>query len=257
MKINKNLIGWVVAAAFAAGFAGVLIYNATTGDGGTSASSQAQASAERGSLLGGPPDDASAIMEEKNRAGEKGKVPNLPPAAQEHRVGNEVSRDCGLDLPPTIVADWANEPASLDAAAGMAQQILAGMVTGLDTGQPYRAESSVEPRGAVEMPTQNITIRVDQSAKGGGRAGQTVTVERLGDAQGCFRVQGEPPYRRGQQVVLFLEAGGSGRPPHPIAPAGRFVVGPANALEAVEGNPVAAEVAGKKLEEVLAKVRGR
>ena len=163
---------------------------------------------------------------------------------------------CDPNLPPNAFPEWRNNPETLDQARGMADQILSGTVTGLAAGEPLRAAAAGEPGGEIVTPVQNVTIRVADSVKGNARGGAEVTIQRLGDGEGCFRAAGDPPYRPGQQVLLLLENGAGGRPPHAIGPAGRYLVGPGGALQAVESNPIAAAVAGQKLEQVIARLRG-
>lgn len=264
---NTGLIGWVVAAVLGASLVGVLIYEEGYNNNDNGKAAQAAAvSVGRPTALNstqqgnGPPadvaQDVNKILEAKNTAG-KDHVPKIPPGKEAPRLDSNPQRTCDPSLGPNAFPEWRNDPENLHQAAAMADQTIVGTVTGAQQGQPFSSANSNEPGGVVETPVQDVTIHVDQTVKGQARAGGVVTIQRLGDSQGCFRAAGEPPYAQGQQVLLLLENGAGGRPPHPLSPAGRYVVGPNQAIQAVEGNPIASEVAGQKLDQVLAKLQAR
>jgi len=251
---NKSLIGWIVAAVLAAGLAGVLIYDATTGGGGRPA-------AIGGVTEGTPPpaDVAADVAQIRANKPEIAShtVPGPPADRPAPQLDSNPQGICDPNLQPNAFAEWENLPQNLNQAAGMANQILVGTATGAQAGPAYTTEVQGEPGGVVSTPVQNVTIRVDQAVKGQARTGGVVTIERLGDAQGCIRVAGDPPYETGQQYLLLLEDGGPGHAPRPISPAGRYMVGVNNALQAVVDNPVAVEIAGQKLNQVLTRLQGR
>jgi hypothetical protein len=264
---NTGLIGWVVAAVLGGALVGVLIYEEGYNNNGSGTSSQGSlVSAGRASALSlrqqgnGPPpevaEDVQRILDAKNKAG-KDHIPQIPPGQAAPRLDANPQRTCDPSMPPNAFPEWRNNPQNLNQAAAMADQTIVGTVMGAQQGQAYTAQNANEPGGVVETPVQDVTIRVDQTIKGSRRAGGMVTVQRLGDGQGCFRAEGDPPYAQGQQVLLLLENGYGGRPPHPLSPAGRYAVGAGQALLAVEGNPIASEVAGQKLDQVLAKLQAR
>lgn len=251
---TRSLIGWVVAGVLAVALGGVLIYEAVGGGGGGD-----RTAAFSGKQGNGPPpelvNDVNAILDAKNNAGPKDRPPNIPPGKSARQLDENPQQRCDPALEPNVIAEWRNSPNNLNQAAAMADQVIVGTAENVEQSTPFTANVAGEPGGAVETPVQNITIHVDQSVKGGARAGGVVTIQRLGDAAGCFRVQGDPPYQRGEQYLLMLEDGQGGRPPHPIAPEGRYRVRENGALEAVTKNPVAEEIAGQRLEQVLQRVR--
>ncbi|MFN2467272.1 MAG: hypothetical protein ABR521_03965 [Gaiellaceae bacterium] len=250
---NQGLIGWVVAAVLGAALVSVLIYNAASGDDGRSAA----IGSTSGPGLGPPPEvaeDTSRIQDAKNAAG-KDKLPPIERGTSAPRVADNPPRDCDPNLEPNAFPEWRNNPQTLAEAGAMANQTIVGTVTGVSQGPALRASAPTEPGGAVETPVQNVSIRVDQAIKGVARVGITLTFQRLGDAQGCLRVAGDPPYQQGQRVMLLLENGAEGRPPHVISPAGRYGIGRSGALQPLAENPFAAEVAGQPLEQVTPKLR--
>lgn len=253
MKINRSLIGWILAAVLAAALGGVLIYEATNDEGGRSA-----AIGSSGQGQGPPPEvaaDVNAILDAKNKAG-KDHLPQIPAGQSPTRLESNPQQHCDPNAEPNVFAEWRNTPENLNQAKGLADQIIVGTAQGASAAEPYTAKVPDEPGGQVETPVQNVTIRVDQTVKGSARAGGVVTIQRLGDAAGCFRVAGDPAYQEGQQYLLLLENGPGGRPPRPIAPEGRYAVGPNNALVAVTHSPVAEDVATQRLDQIVAKLRG-
>jgi hypothetical protein len=261
-RLDKQLIGWLAAAVLGAALIGVIIYNVVSDDGGKSAQSNALANTSSplgnvSNAQGPPPDvaeDVKRILDEKNRVG-KDKVPDVPPGQQGPRLDTNPEDTCDPSLPPNAFPEWKNNPGSLGQAKAMANKIVVGEVTGVETGQELRADAPGEPGGVVVTPVQNVTVRVTEGVKGSSKAGDTITIQRLGDDRGCFRAAGDPPYSRAEQVLLLLEDGVGGRPPHALSPAGRYKVA-ADRLQAVEDNPIASEVRGQKLDQVLAKLRG-
>jgi hypothetical protein len=260
-RLDKQFIGWLAAAVMGAALIGVVIYNVVSDEGGKSTSNAlANASSSLGNISNaqGPPsdvaEDVKRILDEKNRVG-KDKVPDVPPGQQGPRLDTNPQDTCDPDLPPNAFPEWKNNPASLGEAKQMAKQIVVGDVTNVETGQELRAEAPGEPGGEVVTPVQNVTVQVKDKVKGSAKAGDTITIQRLGDDRGCFRAAGDPPYKKAEQVLLLLEDGVGGRPSHAISPAGRYKVKEGK-LEVVEHNPIATEVAGKKLDEVVAKLKG-
>jgi hypothetical protein len=249
MKIDRSLIGWIVAAVLLAALAGVLIYNASTDE-------ESQPAALGGGTQGQPvpgdvAEDVAEIQDNKPQT-EDHSIPAVPAGQTVRELAqNPPRKDCDPDRPSNAFAEWENNPRNLSQATTMADQIVVGMVTGAQRGQAYTTAVQGEPGGQVSYPTQNVTIRVSEAVKGAAREGGVVTVERLGDAAGCFRVEGEPAYVAGQQYLLLLENGRGGRPSHVISPAGRYQVTANNSLRAVEHTSVSDDLAGQKLNQVV------
>jgi hypothetical protein len=253
MMNNRGLIGWVVAGVLAVALVGVIIYEATSDSGGRSA-----AIGGGGQGQGPPPEVAAqvnAILDEKNKVG-KDKLPTIPPGQDPTRLANNPPQRCDPEAEPNAMAEWRNHAHSLNQAKGFADDIIVGEVQAVEAAAPFTAKVEGEPGGVVETPVQNVTIKVEQSAKGNKKEGDVVTIQRLGDAAGCFRVVGDPPFVRGEKYLLMLENGAGGRPSHAFAPEGRYKVHPDGGLEAVTKNPVAEEVASEKVDRVLEKLTG-
>ncbi len=255
--MNKQFIGWIVAGVLAVALSGVLIFQAVDdGDSRSAALGQGQA---QGGGQAPPPDvaqDVARILEEKSKGRDKA-PPELPPGQEAPRLNSNPQGACDPELQPNVFVEWRNNPQNLQQARGQADQIVVATVTGVANAAPMVTQAPNEPGGQVETPVQTITIRVDQTLKGSARGGGAVTIEKLGDDRGCFRVEGDPPYRQGEQYLLLLENGQGGRSAaHTTSPAGRYRVAADNVLQAMENNPFVSEVAGQKLAEVAAKLKG-
>lgn len=254
--MNKGNMGWVVAALLAVVLGGALVFQMASDDSDT----RPAAAGDRGNAQEPPPDEAEnarKIKEEKEARG-KDRLPALEAGQQGTQLDHNPQGPCNPDLPPNVFAEWRNQPQNLNAASGQANQIVVGTVQAVEAGPPLTTPAGFEPGGEVRTPVQRVTLRVDDQVRGqGGGGGGTVTIESLGDEQGCYRVAGDPPYRPGQQYLLLLESGQGGRPPHTISPAGRYLVAPDKILQAMENNPFMSEVAGRKLAEVVQRLRGQ
>lgn len=253
--MNKQFIGWIVAGVLAVALGGVLIFQ-TVDDGGSRSAALGQG---QGQAQAPPPDvaaDVAKIQAEKAK-GRENAPPELPAGQQAPRLDENPEGACDPDLQPNVFVEWQNQPQNLQQARGQADQVVVGTVTGVGNAAAMVTAAPTEPGGQVQTPIQTITIRIDQSLKGSARAGGVATIEKLGDARGCFRVEGDPPYRQGEQYLLLLESGKGGRSAaHTISPAGRYRVAADNVLQAMENNPFVSEVAGQKLADVAAKLRG-
>jgi hypothetical protein len=259
------VIGGIVLIVAAAAIAAVVSWALTKGGGGTKEPSSVSIirrtplTSGRERVGQGPPPEVSrdvqAILDAKNAVG-KDHIPGVPPGQQAPRVDQNPSQTCDPNLEPNAYAEWKDTPKSLREAGSSSDQTVVGTVVSVAAGDPYKAAADGLPGGSVETPTQNITIRIDRSVKGNAKGGQQITVQRLGDAQGCYRVGGDPAYQQGQQVLLLLQRGSGGKPSHPLGAAGRYTVGADNSVQALEDNPIASEVAGKKLDDVVAMLQG-
>lgn len=253
--MKNPFIGWIVAGVLAVALGGVLIYQVVDDDGTRSAALGGQG---QGQAQGPPPnvaEDVAKIQAEKAKGRDKA-PPELPPGQEAPRLNENPEPTCDPALQPNVFVEWRNNPQNLQQARGQADQIVVATVTGVVNASPLVTDAPTEPSGQVQTPVQTITLRVDQSLKGAARAGGPVTIEKIGDDRGCFRVEGDPPYERGEQYLLLLENGMGGRSAmHAISPAGRYRVA-AGVLQAMQDNPFASEVAGQRLEEVAARLRG-
>lgn len=256
--MNKQFIGWIVAGVLAVALSGVLVFQVVDDGDSRSAALGGQGQGQGGGQAP-PPDvaqDVAQILAEKSKGRDKA-PPELPPGQEAPRLNANPEPTCDPGLQANVFVEWSNNPQNLQQARGQADQIVVGTVTGVANAAPMVTAAPTEPGGQVETPIQTITIRVDQTLKGSARGGGAVTIEKLGDARGCYRVEGDPPYRQGEQYLLLLENGKGGRSAaHTTSPAGRYRVAADNVLQAMENNPFVSEVAGQKLEAVAAKLRG-
>jgi hypothetical protein len=254
MMQNRGLLGWVVAGVLAVALVGVIIYEASSGG-----ESRSAAIGGGGQGQGPPPEVAAQvndILDAKNKAGGKDHLPTIPPGQKPTDLPNNPPQQCDPNAEPNAMAEWKNHAHSLAQAKGMADDIIVGEVQSVEAATPFTSKVEGEPGGVVETPVQDVTIKVDTSVKGNKKEGDVVTVQRLGDAAGCFRVVGDPPFAKGEKYLLMLENGFGNRPEHAIAPEGRYKVHPDGGLEAVTKNPVAEEVVGDRLDQVISKLKG-
>lgn len=217
-----------------------------------------------GSGQSAPPNDKAAdaqkIMDDKaEKAGnpDPGKPGKIEKADNDPRNDVRIGQTCDASMPPNVEIMWRAQPRNLNEAKGMSTRIMVGTVQEITQLPPVVHQHPGEPGGTLETPVQQITFKVDDNIKGPARKGETQAIVRAGDGEGCYRVEGDPAYARGEQYLLLLEESGPGKPPHVISPAGRFKVnGPEQALQAFERNQTAAEVAGQKLSAVVARLKG-
>ena len=254
--MKNPFIGWIVAGVLAVALSGVLIYQVVDDGDSRSAALSGQG---QGQGQGPPPnvaEDVAKIQAEKAKGRDQA-PPELPPGQEAPRLNANPEPTCDPALQANVFVEWRNNPQNLQQARGQADQIVVATVSGVANAAPMVTAAPTEPGGQVETPVQTITLRVDQSLKGSARGGGAVTIEKLGDDRGCFRVEGDPPYQQGEQYLLLLENGQGGRSAmHTASPAGRYRVAADNVLQAMQDSPFASEVAGQKLEEVAARLRG-
>lgn len=208
-----------------------------------------------------PPDkaaDAQAIMTAKSLAAgaaEQGKAGAVEVTDDFPRLETNPEGACGAGLPPNVEILWAKQPRNLQEARAMATQIVVGTVTAIRDIDPVVQAHPGEPGGQDVTPVQQITLRVDVSVKGTNKVGASRTLVRAGDTEGCYRVEGDPAYAKGEKYLLLLEESGQGRPPHTLSPAGRFRVNADGTLQGFQQNQVVAEVGGQPLATVLGQLR--
>lgn len=110
-----------------------------------------------------------------------------------------------------LVADWAELPESIDEAAGLAEEVVRARVTRIRPGADLVTGAEGEPGGEDRIPTEVITLRVEQGYKTRAEAGppESVEVFHIGRSTGQDQIGAmeDPPYARGEEYVLFLRAG--------------------------------------------------
>jgi len=251
--MNRQFIGWIVAAVLAVALGGVLIFQAGDDGGGVSR----QAALESGSAMGMPSqltDDFSQIRDDKETSGNH-VLPDVGPGQQPTQLQANPNQRCDPDAEPNAFAEWRNTPEDLGEAGTMADQIVVGTVMSAQKAAPFTVVVRGEPGNPQETPVQNVTIHVDQTVKGETNQGSNVTIQRLGDARGCFRVAGDEPFQQGRQYLLLLEDGAGNRPAHVISPEGRYMVRANNTLQSENENEFGEDVDGQRLGQVVSQLR--
>ena len=248
--MNRQLIGWIVAAVLAVALGGVLVWEVASGDGGESRTAALASGGQQG-LPNAVSADFNQTQDEK--AGERGDLPELENPADAPEVSVNPANTCDPNLEPNAFPEYRNSPADLQEAQGMSDQIVVGTAVGEKAAGGFSAKSA-EHNGVIQTPVTNVTIHVDQVVSGSGSQGSNITIQRLGDAAGCFRAAGEERFQAGEQYLLLLEDGAGNRPPHVISPEGRYQVTDGE-LQADKENTFGAEVSGQTLNEVVAELR--
>jgi len=171
-------------------------------------------------------------------------------------------------------ASWRNRPARFEDARKQSKAIRLAKVVAVERGEDLVTSAPGEPNNEDRIPTQKVTMEVVQAYKAKGqrpRQGERFTLFQTGGtilppapaspAPGAspapeptttavqFILEGDPPYKVGEQHLLLLEDGPRGML-RTIAPEGRYQVDANGTLTATVDSPAAKEVHGKKLREV-------
>lgn len=164
------------------------------------------------------------------------------------------------------VADWSELPESIEEAAGAADDVVRARVTGIRPGADLVAGAEGEPGGEDRIPTEVITLRVQEGYKTRGQNGppETVEVFHLGRSTGQDHIGAveDPPYAQGEEYVLFLRRGpamrvgsASVQTSRVVSPRGRYQIRGGRVEPAAHGG-WAARYRGRSLDEFEAEVRG-
>lgn len=251
--MNKGTMGWVVAAVLAVALVGVLAFRG--GDGGGRQAALGPVDQLTGGLPRGAAAEAEKILAAKRTEGENA-LPKLPAGVEPTKLAENPARVCNPNLEPNVSAEWLHAPEDLTKAAGLASRIVVGVVSAVEEGPPFKVEGAKEPD--LDTPVQAIKIRVEDSVKGASKPGDILSVQRLGDANGCFRVEGDPPYNVGEKYLLLLREPSEGRNLFQTVspPTGRFIESN-GVLQTTHHIPFITDIRGQKLADVVAKLRGR
>jgi hypothetical protein len=186
---------------------------------------------------------------------------NQAPSVADKKAANEPSgkEATHVGAPPsnpecatTLNADWVNSPENLDEAVNLADTIVVAQVESVQKGEDLVIPGKDEPGGETRVPTSEVKVKVTKSEKGSAKAGDTMTLFQTGDS--CQQMDEDPPYKKGQKHLLFLEQGPRGLQ-RTISPEGRYKENADGTLEpAVEG-PATEEVAGKKVKDIEPKLK--
>ena len=192
------------------------------------------------------------------------------------------------------VADWAENPESLEEALASAEQVVVGQVSRVRAGEDLVVQVEGEPGGEDRIPTEIVTLRVERSLKSaGGGAPTTIELFRTGATKGTppsrlgnrppedppagverparptppsdrtVKLTGDPPYERGERYVLMLKAGPQMRvdgqsvqTQRPVSPEGRYRVDRRGQIEPMsERARFAQELRGRSLEAFEEQIR--
>lgn len=191
------------------------------------------------------------------------------------------------DVESVWIADWAENPESVEEAVESAEQVVVGQVVRVRPGEDLVVEAEGLPDGVDRVPTEIVTLRVEKSLKAGrGGPPQTVEVFRTGGTIGTppsqrgnrppeeppegverpdrpdppgdrtVKLNGDPPYATGERYVLMLKPGPemrvngrAMRAQRPVSPEGRYRVTRGGQIEPVsERAEFARELRGRSLE---------
>jgi hypothetical protein len=169
----------------------------------------------------------------------------------------------------TMTASWRHRPASVDEARDLAKAVVRAEVVSVQPDADLVVPAAGEPTGEDRIPTQRVQVRVTKTHKGPVQDGQTLQLFQVGgkllpttppDGKQGARVEakqlvleGDPPYKAGEEYVLMLEDGPRGTM-RPVAPEGRFRVEPGGAVAAMVDNAATKPVHGKGLAELERKL---
>jgi hypothetical protein len=189
----------------------------------------------KASLSGSGDNSAPSVADKKNK----------PPAGEEAaHVGAPPSKPaCGV----VLNAFWTNSPKTLDDAVDEASTIVAAEVESVQKADDLVIPQKGEPGGENRVPTSEVKVRVEKSAKGSAKEGDTLTLFQTGDD--CQRMDKDPPYKKGEKHLLFLEKGPRGQL-RTISPEGRYKEKADGTLEPVADTPATQAVKGKKITDI-------
>lgn len=145
-------------------------------------------------------------------------------------------------------ADWVR-PGSFGKMKAAADAVVEGHVARIDDGDPLAAKG----HAGTFMPTLRVRVSVDRVLHG--RAPDVVTLFQVGgkgpDGRPVY-LEGDPPYRVGEHVALFLIPGTPGV--YHTGPDGRFAVGTDGKLSNPSGSHGGYGAGGLTVDGLKAKV---
>ena len=179
-----------------------------------------------------------------------------------------------------VLANWVNAPQTLEEAEKLASSVVVGRVISIRKGKDIVAKQEMEPSGEMRIPTEVVTIHVDNTLKGEPQsviklfrtgtsrytqAPKEVPAEFQGKAPGRtavqpspFLLEGDPEYVVGERYVLFLDKGPELEKglQAVIAPEGRYKIDSSDALVAVENRGLAKKLDGVTLSSFFTEYKG-
>jgi hypothetical protein len=144
---------------------------------------------------------------------------------------------------------WKDTPRSLAETEKLASDIVLAEVSSVEKGPDIVVEAASEPTGLDVIPTQRITLKVEESMKG---SASQVVVFHTGD--GVQFIPGDPSYAVGERYVLFLTPKDDGNASRDaasthrvVSPEGRYLVGKDETLTTFSDMAFAKSFNGKAL----------
>lgn len=178
-----------------------------------------------------------------------------------------------------VLANWEYSPKSLEEADSLADQVVVGRVISVHKGKDIVVKEPNEPSGEMRIPTEVVTINVDNTIKG--KATSVVKLFHTGTSQYTakpkpippeylgkqpptnaasvqlkpFLLEGDPEYVIGERYVLFLTAGPDIEKDlqRVVAPEGRYRVDVSDTLVPVTDRALASKLKGITLSDFHAK----
>ena len=178
-----------------------------------------------------------------------------------------------------VLANWVYSPNSLEEADSLANQVVVGRIVSVRKGKDIVVEQPNEPSGEMRIPTEVVTVHVDDTLKGSQQSviklfhtgtsqytakpkpipeefrGKQPPENAVGVQLKPFLLEGDPEYVIGERYVLFLTAGpdlekGLQRV---VAPEGRYKIDEADTLVPVEHRGLSNKLKGITLADFHAK----
>jgi hypothetical protein len=167
-----------------------------------------------------------------------------PPAGERApKSSSTLRQDCPADMPANVTAVWRFKPANMAAVRAKADSIVLADVVSVRQDADDVLAAPGEPGGEIRTPMQIVTMKVKTAYKGPSRAGDTVTLSKLGGE--CYRVDEDPAYAKGETHLLMLERGARGHL-QTVSPEGRYEQLADGSLEPAGHSAVAESAKGKR-----------
>lgn len=172
------------------------------------------------------------------------------------------------NLNENMLANWNHSPKSLEEADELANQVVVGRVIDVQKGEDLVVKQENEPSGEMRIPTEVITISVDNTLKGKPesiiklfRTGTSHYTAERQEIPEKYRgktgkgtpvqfkpvlLEGDPEYIIGDRQLIFLTDGPFGLK-RVVAPEGRFKIDETDALVPVENRGLSKKLRGVTL----------
>lgn len=101
---------------------------------------------------------------------------------------------------PPAHASWLDQPKNLGEAKNKASDIVLAKIIKIEKGPDLVVSVKGEPSGTDQVPTQRITLEIQERYKGDGPK-KLVLFKTGGDE---WHLEGDPPYNKGDSELLFF-----------------------------------------------------